>query len=113
VKHLQIIDEETGAELAELGMTTRERTRACMDCRFRVSQWAALGTNDWDICGARGNRCIRTERLNQNGDCSLWEPKNKIAKRDRTTIVKTHPLVKIWAWTSLVAILWLLLRGGL
>ena len=104
---LQIIDDETGAELAELGMHTRQRTRACMDCRFRKT---SLGGTYYE-CMARSGRDISIHNLNPNGDCTLWEKSDKIAKRERTTVAKTHPLGKIWAWTSLVAILWLLLRG--
>ncbi len=110
MKHLQIIDEETGAELAELGMTTRERTRACIECRFRLKD--GLG-REWDRCGARSHVQIRPNNLNPDGKCRLWEPSEKIAKREQTAVARTHPLVKIWAWSSLVAILWLLLRGGL
>jgi hypothetical protein len=109
VKHLQIIDEETGAELAELGMTTRERTRACMDCRFMHKTYGHSSPD----CAARGGKYIDIHNLNPHGKCMLWEPKKEIATRQSTTLAKTHPFVKIWAWTSLVAILWLLLRGGL
>lgn len=109
MKHLQIIDEETGAELADLGMTTRERTRACCDCRFMKS--SSGGT--FRMCMARGGIHIAIYNLNPHGRCDLWEPNNKITKREQTTVVKTHALVKIWAWTSLVAIVWLLLRGVL
>lgn len=109
MSQLQIIDDETGAELAELGMHTRQRTRACMDCRFMHKTYGYSAPE----CGARGDLHIAVHNLNPNGDCTLWEKSDKIAKRDRTVIAKTHALVKIWSWTSLVAILWLLLRGVL
>ena len=109
MNHLQIIDDETGAELADLGMSTRQRTHACMDCRFMHKTYSHSAAE----CGARGERYIAIYNLNPNGNCELWEPKKQIANRESTAVARTHPLVTIWAWTSFVAILYLLVRGVL
>ncbi len=67
--HLRIIDDETGAELAEFGMSVSPRSRICRECRFCEQDTSRC----WDKCTVfAGSYC---ENRNPEGRCDRWEAK--------------------------------------
>jgi len=66
---LRIVDQETGVELAELGMEVRRRARACRECRFCSILYDS--SPRYDSCLAfAGADC---HAKNPNADCEFWE----------------------------------------
>lgn len=105
MRRLEIIDEDTQAARSEVGIVSRQLTHACADCRF-----FRYGHR----CDALGGRDVERYVLNRDGRCPHWEPTKAFLARmpssQSTAFVKTHPAVKAWAWTSSIAIIYLVLR---
>jgi len=77
-RSLRVIDAETGAELADLGMEVRRKARICRECRFcqpdqvYVDKESHCGLVKADECLAFNSKCLNR---NKKADCELWEPK--------------------------------------
>lgn len=76
-KRLRIIDEATGAELAEMGMAVRPKAVACIDCRFmgaKISWHTNQGHNNFsEECLAFQSPC---NQVNPRADCKFFESKH-------------------------------------
>lgn len=74
MKKIAVIDEETNAELAQLGVCTVRRLVLCNECRFRTGETMALrgGPQVVDICVV--NRRQWCTVMNPNGECTKFEP---------------------------------------
>jgi len=106
--HMRIVDQETGAELAELGMEVRRKARVCRECRFCDAYENSSG---FDKCLARGgNFC---SGLNERSDCELWEPKPTVVAllRNSGSSMATGLLLGTTFGGAVVGLLWLLVGG--
>lgn len=77
-KRLQIVDAETRAELAAMGMDVRRKALACSDCRFTATRLNPTRCVHQDYCTAYNGWCAEK---NPNADCDLWEPNDDARRR--------------------------------
>jgi hypothetical protein len=68
-KRLRVLDNETGAELAELGLSVKLKAVACFECRFNGGYSHMI---DGDSCKAFNVAC---SKKNPNADCAYFEPR--------------------------------------
>lgn len=106
---LSIVDQETGVELAELGMEVRRKAHVCRECRF--CDVSDLSSN-FDKCLAKGgNFC---NGLNKNSDCEFWEAKRPVVALAKVASggMTVGLLLGTTFGGAVVGLLWLLLGGG-
>jgi len=82
---LRIVDQETGDELAQLGLEARPRSRICEECRFFIEGRSSISDardRNYDKCEVlRGRYC---NDLNPKGECERWEPQPPATVRSGT-----------------------------
>jgi len=112
---LRIVDQETGDELAELGMEVRRRAVVCRECRFCNRDQIFYGD------GARSGQLVRADechafndqckKKNQAADCKFFEPIPAPLARFSSNGVVTLLLATTFGG-AVVGLLWLLVGGG-
>jgi len=87
IKNLRVVDNDTGIEIAELGVV-RKKAVACIDCRFhRPSRaWKERETGRVfyaEECTAFQRPCIHK---NPNADCEYFEAKAMLVRQSSTSM---------------------------
>ena len=102
---LRIVDQETGAELAQLGMEIRRRARSCRECRFFMPNRYPYDPLEDQCAAYTGAQC---KKKNPNADCELWEAKLPVVALSGMGGL----LLGTTFGGAVVGLLWLLLGGG-
>ncbi len=101
-KHLRIIDDATGDELAEIGMSMRPKAVVCFECRFQGA------SGFWNLPdGRRGTapECLAFHRpcpdVNKKADCKFFERRADLAKNESKSIARG---LAFGLWLGVVAV---------
>jgi hypothetical protein len=89
-KNLRVVDQDTGTEIAELGVV-RKKAIACIDCRFHGPQqtWVRPNGSTYkaDECRAFQQPCATK---NANADCEYFEPRAALERRDPKALALSY-----------------------
>jgi len=90
-KNLRVVDQDTGTEIAELGVV-RKKAVACVDCRFYGQrhtwvQHSSGSTYVADECLAFQQPCTIK---NPNADCEYFEPRAVLERRTQRSLAVSY-----------------------